>query len=446
MATERLRIVASLIRTTGDWDLAEDAVADAAERALQRWALDGIPDRPAAWLTTTARRRAIDVLRRRETERTKLTELAMPDEPDPIGASEPIADDRLRLVFTCCHPALSMEARVALTLKVVSNLSTEAIGRVFLTSEATMGQRLLRAKQKIANAGIPYRVPPAEALAERLDGVLAVIYLVFTEAYATAPNDDVADEAIRLGRLLVELMPDAGEARGLLALMLLQHARRAARVVDGELVTLEDQDRSRWDTDAISEALALIADTGADRGPYRIQAELAGGARHSPRRCVDGLAAHRRPLRRVDGGPPVTGRRPQPCGGCGHERRPARRAVRVGRGRRRSPSLPARPGRPRRAARPRGTHDGGAGRTRSGDRAGDDRRAAPPAHPAARRSDYSVMPLISSAIFCDTSSLGIAVCIAISFIMSPWTVILPAMNACIPAAWSWSTKIFFAVS
>ncbi len=274
MATERLRIVASLIRTTGDWDLAEDAVADAAERALQRWATDGIPDRPAAWLTTTARRRAIDVLRRRETERTKLSELAMPDEPEPIDASEPIADDRLRLVFTCCHPALSMEARVALTLKVVANLSTAAIGRVFLTSEATMGQRLLRAKQKIANAGIPYRVPPAEALAERLDGVLAVIYLVFTDGYATAPNDDVADEAIRLGRLLVELMPDAGEARGLLALMLLQHARRAARVVDGELVTLEDQDRSRWDTDAISEALTLIADDG-EHGPYRIQADLA---------------------------------------------------------------------------------------------------------------------------------------------------------------------------
>ena len=167
-----------------------------------------------------------------------------------------------------------MEARVALTLKVVANLSTEAIGRVFLTSEATMGQRLLRAKQKIANAGIPYRVPPAEALPERLDGVLAVIYLVFTEGYATAPNDDVADEAIRLGRLLVELMPDSGEARGLLALMLLQHARRAARVVDGELVTFEDQDRSRWDTDAISEALTLTRRT-ASAGPYRIQADLA---------------------------------------------------------------------------------------------------------------------------------------------------------------------------
>jgi RNA polymerase sigma-70 factor (ECF subfamily) len=271
MAAERLRIVASLIRTTGDWDLAEDAVADAAERALQRWPTDGVPDRPAAWLTTTARRRAIDVLRRRDTERRKLSEATVPD--DEPREAEPIADDRLRLVFTCCHPALSMEARVALTLKVVANLSTEAIGRVFLTSEATMGQRLLRAKQKIAKAGIPYRVPPVDVLPERLDGVLAVIYLVFTEAYSTAPNDEVADEAIRLGRLLVELLPDAGEARGLLALMLLQHARRNARVVDGELVTLEDQDRSRWDTDAISEALSLLAD--GERGPYRIQAELA---------------------------------------------------------------------------------------------------------------------------------------------------------------------------
>ena len=151
-----------------------------------------------------------------------------------------------------------MEARVALTLKVVSNLSTAAIGRMFLTSENTMGQRLLRAKRKIANAGIPYRVPPADALPERLDGVLAVIYLVFTEGYAAASDDDLAAEAIRLGRLLVELMPDSDEARGLLALMLLQHARRAARVVDGELVTLEDQDRSRWDIDAIGEALALL--------------------------------------------------------------------------------------------------------------------------------------------------------------------------------------------
>jgi RNA polymerase sigma-70 factor (ECF subfamily) len=280
LATDRLRIVATLIRTTGNWEVAEDAVADAAERALARWPRDGVPDRPAAWLTTTARRRAIDVLRRTNTERTKLAEVAMQHDQDDQHhearpSDGPIADDRLRLVFTCCHPALSMEARVALTLKVVSNLSTAAIGRVFLTSENTMGQRLLRAKQKIANAGIPYRVPPVEALPERLDGVLAVIYLVFTEGYATPADDELAAEAIRLGRLLVELLPDADEARGLLALMLLQHARRAARVVDGELVTLEDQDRSRWDTDAIGEALDLVAGPAPGRGAYRIQADLA---------------------------------------------------------------------------------------------------------------------------------------------------------------------------
>ena len=276
LATERLRIVASLIRTTGDWDLAEDAVADAAEKALQRWVLDGIPDRPAAWLTTAARRRSIDVLRRRDNEQSKLAEIAVTDQPaDAPATSGGIDDDRLRLVFTCCHPALSMEARVGLTLRVVSNVSMDAIGRLFLTTENTMGQRLLRAKRKIANAAIPYRVPPPEALPERLDSVLAVIYLVFTEGYAAASDDDLAGEAIRLGRLLVELMPESDEARGLLALMLIQHSRRAARLVDGELVTLEDQDRSRWDTDAITEGLRILAVTGAARGPYRIQAELA---------------------------------------------------------------------------------------------------------------------------------------------------------------------------
>ncbi|HET9667875.1 MAG TPA: DUF6596 domain-containing protein, partial [Desertimonas sp.] len=241
IAAERLRIVATLIRTTGDWDLAEDAVADAAERALRRWSVDGIPDNPAAWLTTTARRRAIDLLRRRGAESTKLSEVVMDDEP--AASAHPIDDDRLRLIFACCHPALSMEARVGLTLNVVAHLSLAAVGRMFLTSENTMGQRLLRAKRKIANAGIPYRVPPVDELPERLDGVLAVIYLVFTEGYAAAADDDVAAEAIRLGRLLVELLPDSDEVRALLALMLLQHARRAARVVDGELVTLEEQDR-----------------------------------------------------------------------------------------------------------------------------------------------------------------------------------------------------------
>ena len=277
MAAERLRIVAALIRTTGHWELAEDAVADAAERALRRWASDGVPENPAAWLTTTARRRAIDLLRRRGTESNKLSEVVIDERQHelPESTHHPIEDDRLRLIFTCCHPALSMEARVGLTLKVVANLSTAAIGRVFLTSENTMGQRLLRAKQKIANAGIPYRVPPVEALPERLDGVLAVIYLVFTEGYAATTDDDLAAEAIRLGRLLAELMPDSDEVHGLLGLMLLQHSRRAARLVDGELVTLEDQDRSRWDIEAVGEALALAADGRSGRGPYRIQADLA---------------------------------------------------------------------------------------------------------------------------------------------------------------------------
>lgn len=278
LAAERLSIVATLIRTTRDWDLAEDAVADAAERALQRWPGDGVPDNPAAWLTTTARRRAIDLIRRAATERSKLTELATTDEWDgDFRADVDLTfrrDDRLRLIFTCAHPALPMEARVALTLKVVGGLSTAAVAAAFLTTEATMSQRLLRAKRRIAHAGIPYRVPDAAALPERLDGVLATVYLIFTSGYARSAVD-VADEAIRLGRLLVDLMPDSAETRALLALMLLQHARRHARIVAGELVTLEAQDRSRWDTATIDEARALIAQSTGDRGPYRLQAELA---------------------------------------------------------------------------------------------------------------------------------------------------------------------------
>jgi RNA polymerase sigma-70 factor (ECF subfamily) len=277
LAAERLRIVATLIRTTGDWDLAEDAVADAVERALQRWPDDGVPENPAAWLTTTARRRAIDLIRRGNAERRRLAEMSALEElrgPDRPPDAPSVDDDRLRLVFTCCHPALAMEARVALTLKAVSGLSTAAIGRVFLTTEATMSQRLLRAKRKISNAGISFGVPSASMLAERLDGVLAVIYLVFTSGYAGSA-DELADEAIRLGRLLVELMPESDEARGLLALMLLHHARREARTFGDELVTLEHQDRSRWDTEAIAEALALAQLPGTTRGPYRIQADLA---------------------------------------------------------------------------------------------------------------------------------------------------------------------------
>jgi RNA polymerase sigma-70 factor (ECF subfamily) len=285
IADQRLRIVASLIRTTGDWDLAEDAVSDAAERALQSWPRDGIPDNPAAWLTATARRKAIDVLRRAQVERGKLADLAAYEEVTEMDTDlSPMDDDRLRLIFTCCHPALPLEARVALTLKVVSGLSTEAIGRSFLTSEATMGQRLLRAKNKIAHAGIPYRVPTDDVLPERIDGVLAVVYLVFTEGYATAARS-LADEAIRLGRLLVDLMPRSDETRALLALMLLQHARRDAREVDGERVTLEHQDRSRWHRREIDEALTLMRRRSTVRGPYAMQADIA--AVHTSARSAD---------------------------------------------------------------------------------------------------------------------------------------------------------------
>ena len=280
MAGERLRIVASLIRTTRDWDLAEDAVADAAERALLTWPRDGVPANPAAWLTTAAQRRALDVFRRAGNERTKLAELGAQQQLDDQGEEAAVdtgavVDDRLRLVFTCCHPALSMEARVALTLKVVGGLATDEVARMFLVGEATMSQRLLRAKKRIAHAGIPYLVPEAADLAERLDGVLAVVYLVFTQGYAGGAAPELADEAIRLGRLLADLMPDEDEVTGLLALMLAQHARRDARLVDGELVTLEHQDRSRWDREAVADALSMTMPPGRVPGPYRLQAELA---------------------------------------------------------------------------------------------------------------------------------------------------------------------------
>ena len=278
LGEQRLRIVASLIRTTGDWDLAEDAVADATERALRRWPEDGVPDNPSAWLTTTARRRAIDLLRRADTERAKLAEVALMHElsdAEHAPESAVITDDRLRLVFTCCHPALPLEGRVALTCKVVAGLSTDAVARAFLVSEATMGQRLLRARRKIAHAGIGYQVPSAEMLPGRLDGVLGVVHLVFTTGWRARADDALAEEAIRLGRLLVDLLPEHDEPRALLALMLLQHSRRDARLVDDEMVTLEHQDRSLWDASMIESALELGALAAVPRGPYRLQASLA---------------------------------------------------------------------------------------------------------------------------------------------------------------------------
>jgi RNA polymerase sigma-70 factor (ECF subfamily) len=279
------RVVATLIRTTGDWDLAEECAQDAFALALRRWPRDGIPGRPGAWLTTAARNRAIDVLRRKAVGAAKLREVAaMSYEPEPPAADDsPVADDRLRLMFTCCHPALSLEARVALTLRTLAGLTTAEIARAFLASEPTMAKRLVRAKQKIQNAGIPYRVPPAHLLPERTPGVLAVLYLLFNEGYsATAGADlvrqNLCAEAIRLARVLATLMPDEAEAGGLLALMLLHDARRTARLdAAGDLVTLEDQDRSRWDRDAIGEGVAVLerALRRGQPGPYQIQAAIA---------------------------------------------------------------------------------------------------------------------------------------------------------------------------
>jgi len=284
------RVVATLIRTTGDWDLAEECAQDAFTAALQRWPRDGIPGRPGAWLTTAARNRAIDVLRRKAVGAAKLREVAaMSYEPEPpaAGASDSdesgVPDDRLRLMFTCCHPALSLEARVALTLRTLAGLSTAEIARAFLSSEPTMAKRLVRAKQKIQNAGIPYRVPPAHLLPERTPGVLGVLYLLFNEGYSATAGaglvrQNLCAEAIRLARVLATLMPDEAEAAGLLALMLLHHARRAARLdAHGDLVTLEDQDRGTWDAAEIAEGVAVLR--GALRrgqpGPYQVQAAIA---------------------------------------------------------------------------------------------------------------------------------------------------------------------------
>jgi RNA polymerase sigma-70 factor, ECF subfamily len=278
------QIVATLIRVTGDWDLAEECAQDAFTAALQRWALDGVPHRPGAWLTTAARHRAVDVLRRRAVGAAKLSEVvAMNIVLPPTIVDDDIPDDRLRLIFTCCHPALAVESQVALALRTLLGLTTGEIARAFLVSESTLTKRLVRARQKIRNAGIPYRVPPAHLLPERTPAVLAALYLLFNEGYsATTGADllrpDLCQEAIRLARLLIELMPDEPEAVGLVALMLLHDARRHARLdPDGDLIVLEDQDRSLWSAAQIAEGTALLQRVlrRGRPGPYQVQAAIA---------------------------------------------------------------------------------------------------------------------------------------------------------------------------
>jgi RNA polymerase sigma-70 factor, ECF subfamily len=285
---ESPRVLATLIRLLGDFDSAEEPLQDGFSVAVERWPRDGIPENPFAWLVSTARFRAIDRLRRDARFTTDLdasaTAIRAAERSDSAFDDESgVEDDRLRLIFTCCHPAIATEAQVALTLRTVCGLTTEEIARAFLLPVPTMAQRLVRATGKIRDAGIPYRIPDARELAARLDAVLSVVYLVFTEGYAASAGDevvrrDLCREAIRLGRLIVELMPDAGETKGLLALMLLHDARRGTRTTaSGELVLLGAQDRSRWDADQIAEGLALV-ETALRQGPtgaYSIQAAIA---------------------------------------------------------------------------------------------------------------------------------------------------------------------------
>ena len=307
------RVLATLIGFLGDFDLAEEAAQEAFAIAAERWARDGMPDNPGAWLITTARNRAVDRIRRNQTLAAKTRLLASPDaaeratvtaDPTDTMDDAPFPDERLELIFTCCHPALAIEAQVALTLRTLGGLTTDEIARAFLVPEATMAQRLVRAKRKIKAAGIPFRVPPPELLPERLAAVLAVVYLVFNEGYLG--RTDLAAEAIWLGRALAELMPDEAEVHGLLAMMLLHDARRAARFRDGELVLLADQDAALWDAEQIADGRRVLDRALAlpEHGPYVVQAAIASLHADEPRDWAQ-IAALYAELARLTGSPVV---------------------------------------------------------------------------------------------------------------------------------------------